>query len=45
MKRNPTSNVTLEQVYKVIGNIVRTYNIAETYVGKDDPWLGILSAE
>ena len=41
---NPTSNAILERICRVIGNLVRTYNIKETYVDKDDPWSGILSA-
>ena len=27
-----------------MGNLVRTYNIKETYIDKDEPWSGILSA-
>ena len=38
------SNATLEQIHQVLVNIVCTCNIAQTYVGKDDPWLGILDS-
>ena len=41
---NSTPNAILERIHQVIGNLVRTFNITKTYVGKDDPWLGILAA-
>ena len=41
---NPTSNAILGQIHQVLGNLVQTCNITQTYVEKDDPWLGILSA-
>ena len=28
-----------------MGNLVQTFNISETYVDKDNPWSGSLSAE
>ena len=37
-------NVVLEQIHQVLGNLVRTYNISQTYVDKDDPQSGILAA-
>ena len=40
---NPTHNVTLERIYLVLGNLVRKYNIEDTYVYEDDPWSGILA--
>ena len=40
---NPTSNAILEQIHQVLGNIVWEFNIKETYVDEDYPWLGILS--
>ena len=39
---NPTSNVILEQIHQVLGNLVRTYNIKETYAEEDNSWSGIL---
>ena len=39
---NPTSNAILEHIRQVMVNLVRYFNIKETYVDKDDPWLGIL---
>ena len=42
---NPTSNVILERINKVPGNLVRTFNIKDTYVDKDDQWSGFLAAE
>ena len=41
---DPTSNAILEQIHQVIGNLVRNFNIKETYVDKDDPLSGILAA-
>ena len=38
------SNVILERIHQVIGNLVKTFNIKYTYVDEDDPWLGILAA-
>ena len=41
---NPMSNAVLERIHQVLGNLVRTFNISQTYVDKDNPWAGILSA-
>ena len=41
---NPTSNAILERINQVLGNLVRNYNISKTYIDKDDPQAGILSA-
>ena len=38
------SNVILERIHQVIGNLFQTYNITQTYVDKDDSWLGTLAA-
>ena len=38
---NPMSNTGLEQIQQILGNIVRTYNITQNYVDKDEPWLVI----
>ena len=35
---NTLSNVILEHINQVLGNLVRTCNITQTYVDKDDPW-------
>ena len=37
-------NALLEQINQVQGNIVRTFNIHQTYVDKNDPWTDILAA-
>ena len=42
---NTMSNAVLELIHQVLGNLVRTCNITQTYVDKDDPWSGILAAE
>ena len=41
---NPTSDVILERIHQVLGNLVRTCNITKTYVDKYDLWSGILAA-
>ena len=41
---NNTYNAMLERIQQVLGNLVRNFNIIETYVDKDNPWLGILDA-
>ena len=38
------SNAILERIHQVLGNLVRTSNIQQTYVDKNDPWMGILAA-
>ena len=40
--RNPTSYVILEQIHQVLGNLVLSYMIKETYIDEDGPWLDIL---
>ena len=40
---NTNSNEILERINQVLGDLVRTFNIKQTYVDKDDPWLGILA--
>ena len=37
-------NAILERIQKVLGNLVQTFNIQQTYVEKNDPWKGILGA-
>ena len=41
---NPKSNEILERIHQVLVKRVRTFNITQTYVDKDDPWLGIFAA-
>ena len=38
------SNVVLERIHQVLGNLVRNFNISQTYIDKNDPWAGILAA-
>ena len=35
----------MERIHQVLGNLVRTYNLQETYVYDADPWMGILATE
>ena len=37
-------NEIVERLHQVLGNLVRTYNLQETYVDDADPWMGILVA-
>ena len=41
--RNPQANTTIEIINQVLGNLVRTYNLQETYVDDTDPCMGILA--
>ena len=38
-------NAVLAQIHQVLVNLVRNFNISQTYVDEYDPWLGILAAE
>ena len=40
----PTPNAILERIHQVLVNLVRTYNIKNTYVDEDYPLSGILEA-
>ena len=37
-------NAVLERIHQVIGSIMRDFNISQTYVDKNDQWMGILAA-
>ena len=37
-------NAIVERIHQVIRNLVRTYNIQETYVDDSGPWMGILTS-
>ena len=41
---NPQENKITERINQGLGNIVRIYNLQETYVDDADPWMGILAA-
>ena len=41
---NPMSNAILERIHQVLGNLVRNFNIQQTYVDENDPWTGVLAA-
>ena len=50
IKTNPTSpgntqeNKIKKIIHQVLGNLVSTYNLQETYVDDADPWMVILTA-
>ena len=39
---NPQEKVTIERIHQVLNNLVRSYNLQETYVDDPDPCIGIL---
>ena len=41
---NPIYNEILKNIHQILGNLVLTCNITQTYDDKDDPWSGILAA-
>ena len=41
---NPQSRAIIEILHQVLGDLVRTYNLQETYIDDVDPWMGILEA-
>ena len=41
---NPQANATLERIHQVLGNLVRTYNLQETYVDDSGPWMGTVAS-
>ena len=41
---NTQASATIEKTHQVIGNLVRTYNLQETYGNYSYPWMGILEA-
>ena len=40
---NPQANATIHRICQVLGNLVRTYNLQETYVDHSERWMGILA--
>ena len=38
------SNAVLENIHQVLGKLVQTVNIFQTYGEENDPWAGILAA-
>ena len=41
---NPQANATIKRIHQVLDNIVRTYNLHETYVDDSNPWIEIPAA-
>ena len=42
--RNPQANAIIERAHQTIGNVLRTFQVQNTILDKDDPWSGILAA-
>ena len=40
---NPQANVIIERIHQVLGNLIRSLNLHDTYVDDADPWMGILA--
>ena len=38
------SNAILERIHQVLGSLVPTFNVQQTYVDKNDPWTSMLDA-
>jgi RNase H-like domain found in reverse transcriptase/Reverse transcriptase (RNA-dependent DNA polymerase)/Integrase zinc binding domain len=44
-KRNPQANAIVERVHQTIGNMIRTFSVADNPdIVENDPWTGILNA-
>ena len=41
---NQQANTTIEIIYQVLGNLIRTYNLHDTYVDDADPCMVIVAA-
>ena len=41
---NPINDEILKNIHQILGNLVPTCNITQTYDDKDNPWSGILDA-
>ena len=41
---NPQAKSTIERIHQVLGNLVHSYNLQETYVEYSDPWMVLLAA-
>ena len=42
--KNPQANSVLERIHQVLLNMLRTFELEDRELDKDDPWTGILSA-
>jgi hypothetical protein len=42
--RNPQVNSILERIHQTLGNIIRTFEVHESYLDENDPWKGLLAA-
>jgi hypothetical protein len=42
--RNPQANAILERIHQTIANMIRTFQIQDSEIDKEDPWAGILAA-
>ena len=38
------SNEILERIHQILENLVRNFNLQQTYIDKDDQWTGVLAA-
>ena len=41
---NTQENSILEIIHQVIANLIRTFDLQNNYLNKDNPWLGIVEA-
>ena len=41
---NIQANAIIERIHQILGNLIRSFNLHNTYVDDADPWMGILAA-
>ena len=41
---NPQANAIIDRIHQVLGNLIRSFTLHNTYVDDADPWMGILVA-
>ena len=43
--RNLQANAIIERIHQLLGNLILTFNLHDTYVDDTDPWMRILTVE
>ena len=41
---NPQANAIIERIHQVLGNLIHSFNLHDTYVDDADPWMEFLAA-
>ena len=42
--RNPQANVIIDRTHQWLGNLIRSFNLHDTYIDDYEPWMVILNA-